>query len=84
MEKVKTGKVSDYLISEERIALNSIYLILFQMLQEQKAACDAMIEEKDKLINELQQVNIVIAMSVCCNIVGVKEEATNETKEQIL
>ena len=31
---------------------------LQELLQQQKAACDAMIDEKEKLVNEFQQVRL--------------------------
>ena len=35
------------------------FYFFFQMLMEQKGACDSMIDEKNKLIHDFQQVLIV-------------------------
>ena len=40
---------------------------LQQLIQQQKAACDAMTDEKDKLINDFQQVHYLIHY-ICMHI----------------
>jgi len=44
-------------IAESIVKSNLLYIIMLQMLTQQKTACDAMLDEKNKLITDYQSVS---------------------------